>query len=65
MADSPAMPKTPRRDEVHFSIRVLPEVAEVIRAMAAAGRRSFNREIELLIDEAIEARRREGQPPAP
>jgi hypothetical protein len=64
MADSGAMPKVPRRPEVHFSIRVRPEVAQAIREAAEAGRRSLNREIELLIDEALEQRRRQDEPPA-
>jgi len=58
MADSAAMPRTPRRDEVAFSIRVRPEVAEAVRANAAVARRSINREIELYIEEALERRRR-------
>ena len=42
-----------------FSIRVRPEVAEEVRANAAAARRSLNREIELYVEEALERRRRE------
>jgi hypothetical protein len=53
------VPRTPRRDEVAFSIRVRPEVAAAVRANAAAARRSLNREIELYIEEALERRRRE------
>ena len=58
VANSGAMPKTPRREEVHFSIRVRPEVARAIREAATLARRSFNREIELLIEEGLEARSR-------
>jgi predicted HicB family RNase H-like nuclease len=58
MADSGPMPKTPRRTEVSMSIRVRPDVAEEVRANAAAARRSLNREVELYIEEALERRRR-------
>ena len=40
-----------------FSIRVRPEVAEEVRANAAAARRSLNREIELYVEEALARRR--------
>jgi hypothetical protein len=53
------VPRTPRREEVAFSIRVRPEVAEEVRANAAAARRSLNREIELYVEEALARRRRD------
>ena len=53
-------PKAPRRAEHATSIRVRPEVAEEVRANAAAARRSLNREIELYVEEAL-ARRRRGR----
>jgi hypothetical protein len=63
MADYGLVPKTPKRPEVAFSVRVRPEVAVALREQAAANRRSINREIELYIDEALERRRQqqEGQ----
>jgi predicted HicB family RNase H-like nuclease len=65
MAHSAAeMPKTPRRTEVSMSIRVRPEIAEEVRANAAAARRSINREVELYIEEALERRRQGQRPPA-
>lgn len=68
VAHSGEMPRTPRREEVPISIRVKPEVYDAIKAGAAEGRRSINRHVELLIDEALEARRRrqegEGDTPA-
>ena len=59
MAQCAEMPRTPRREEVAVSIRVKPEVYEAIKAGAAEGRRSINRQIELLIDLALEQQARE------
>jgi hypothetical protein len=48
-----------RRDELAFSVRVRPEIAEKVRRNAAAARRSINRELELYVEEAVERRERE------
>ena len=57
MADSAPMPRTPRRTEIRLSIRVTPEVYEALRGEVEQSRRSLNREVEVLIDEALAARR--------
>jgi len=64
MADSVAVPRTPRREEVAFSVRLRPEVAEAVRANAAVARRSVAKELELYVEEGLERRRRRSGDPA-
>jgi hypothetical protein len=44
---------------VQLSLRVTPEMYEAIKAVATVERRSINRQLELMIEEALEQRRRE------
>jgi hypothetical protein len=57
MAHSAVMPRGPRRTEVQLSLRVTPEMYEAIKAVAAAERRSINRQLELMIEEWLRRRR--------
>jgi hypothetical protein len=50
------MPRTPRRVEVQISLRVTPEVYEAIKAVAAAEKRSVNRQLELMIEDWLRRR---------
>jgi hypothetical protein len=53
------MPRTPRRVEVQISLRVTPEIYEAIKAVAAAEKRSINRQLELMIEDWLQRRERQ------
>jgi hypothetical protein len=59
MANSGVVPRTPRRVDTPFTLRLVPELAAEVRANAAAARRSIAKELELYVEEALERRRRE------
>jgi hypothetical protein len=48
---------------VAFSIRARPDVASELRAVAAAERRSVNKQIELMLEEWLRQRRERGEAP--
>ena len=53
------MPRTPRRVEERFALRLTPDLARSVREIAAAERRSVNKQLEVWIEAAVRRWRRE------
>jgi hypothetical protein len=53
------MPRTPRRVEERFALRLTPDLARSVQEIAAAERRSVNKQLEVWLEAAVRRWRRE------